>query len=109
MRDEKSHRRSWALSENLPFSGNIDQKRLLRWCKSVGIDIGLPKLLRGDSFLATICSHRNELAHGKVSFEQIGNIYTIRELKDGYLRARCFLKILVRKSQLYTIEQRYLR
>jgi len=109
IRNEKSHRKSWAESESLPFSGNIDQVRLLRWCRSVGMDIALPQMLRGDSFLETICRHRNELAHGKVSFDQIGNLYTIRELKDGYLRARCFLKILVRNSQVYTIERRFLR
>lgn len=89
-------------NEKLPFPGNMNKSRVHKWCKDVSLSVRFPKICQGGQFLDAIWRHRNDLAHGKQSFEDIGNLYTRHELRKEFLRVRLFMKCLLNGIEDYS-------
>ena len=71
------------------FNGNVDAKEIRDQAKDYGFKTNSEyKLTKHGSDLLTIKSRRNDLAHGDVSFGEVGREYLARDL---YIMGKCAL------------------
>ncbi|MGX1167234.1 hypothetical protein AB7M16_003500 [Bradyrhizobium sp. USDA 372] len=91
--------------EAVPFSGNIDHEKLIRFARDIGDRRWRPpKSTLGGSDLLTIKTARNELAHGEETFETVGGNYSVSDISDKLERVRDFMCSFIRMMERY--EQR---
>lgn len=93
------------------FSGNIDARKVKEMATKYGFVISEEAIQRsrGGSSLMRIKSKRNELAHGKVSFEECGQECSIDELYDMYDQAIIFVDGILDAIEHYLNERLYLK
>lgn len=93
------------------FSGNIDAKKIKEMAKKYGFVISEEAIQRsrGGQSLLMIKSKRNELAHGKISFEECGQEISIDELYVMYEQAIVFVDGILDAIEHYLSERRYLK
>ena len=92
------------------FSGNIDARKVKIIAKNYGFDIPKKTLQESENgkSLLTIKSKRNELAHGKISFEECGQECSIEELFDIYSKATAFVDGILDAIENYVAGKLYL-
>lgn len=93
------------------FSGNIDARKVREMAVKYGFVISEEAIERskGGSSLMMIKSKRNELAHGKISFQECGQESSIDELYDIYERAIAFVDGILDAVEHYLHEKLYLK
>jgi hypothetical protein len=94
--------------DRMPFSGNVDQVRIHRFLGNIGQRWTPPRTTLGGTDLDLIRRMRNDLAHGKESFENVGAAYQTKDLLEKYDRATRFMRSLLRALERYRAGQRYL-
>lgn len=93
------------------FSGNIDAKKVREMASKYGFTIS-DKALKdseGGKSLLMIKSKRNDLAHGKISFEECGQECSVDELYRIYRQAVVFVEGILDAIELYLQDKMYLR
>ncbi len=91
--------------ENL-FSGNVDGKKLRASFASLGLNEPVAKgqkAKRGSDSLLVIKGNRNDLAHGRKTFSEVGRDMTPKELEDEFENVCSYL------LQCITIVEDYLK
>lgn len=93
------------------FSGNIDAKKIKELASKYGFSMSEESLKKskGGQSLLMIKSKRNELAHGKISFEECGQESSIDELLCIYEQVVNFVDGILDAIELYLKERMYLR
>jgi len=93
------------------FSGNIDAKKVKEMAEKYGFVISEQAIQksRGGSSLLMIKRKRNELAHGKISFEECGQDCSIDELYNMYEQAIVFVGGILDAIEHYLRERLYLK
>lgn len=93
------------------FSGNIDARKVREMATKYGFVISEEAIQRseGGRSLLMIKSKRNELAHGKVSFEECGQESSIDELYGMYEQAIAFVDGILDAIEYYLRERLYLK
>ncbi|CUS47649.1 MAG: hypothetical protein HLUCCO02_13055 [Idiomarinaceae bacterium HL-53] len=93
------------------FSGNIDAKKVRDMAEKYGFVISEEAIQgsRGGRSLLMIKRKRNELAHGKISFEECGQEISIDELYDMYDQAIIFVDGILDAIEHYLNERLYLK
>lgn len=70
-------------------SGNLDAKKIREISKEYSIQEN--KRIKGERLL-NIKNNRNKLAHGQVSFSELGRIYTVSDIRKYYKECELFLR-----------------
>ncbi|MDV2963860.1 MAE_28990/MAE_18760 family HEPN-like nuclease [Shewanella algae] len=93
------------------FSGNIDARKVREMATKYGFVMSEEAIQRseGGRSLLMIKSKRNELAHGKVSFEECGQESSIDELYGMYEQAIAFVDGILDAIEHYLKERLYLK
>lgn len=99
----------WLQRENsMPFPGNIDHERLIKFAKDIGVRKWRPPARTlGGSDLLTVRTTRNELAHGEETFESVGGNYSVTDIVDKLDRIRSFMCSYIRMMDRYQIRKSY--
>lgn len=103
------------LNEYVKFEGdykpkirdNIDSEEIRTIAKSFGFKWKPSKDLKGGVFLDTIKQHRNNLAHGSVSFSACGRDYETGQLEDLSKKTTKLLEEFIRTIENYIDNQAY--
>lgn len=100
---------TWLDEEHaVPFPGNIDHVRLIKFAKDIGVRRWQPPSnTLGGSDLFTIKKARNELAHGEETFEDVGANYSVRDIADKLGRVRAFMCSYIRMMERYRVSESF--
>lgn len=86
------------------FSGKIDAQQIRKFAKKYGFEVN--KRVEGKR-LIQIKAKRNQLAHGELSFNDCGTIYTFSELMQFKKETVLFLKEFLLKVEKYLNHKKY--
>jgi len=88
--------------EKLPFAGNIDHQRLIKFAQDIGARGWRPPAKSlGGADLVLVKDARNDLAHGDETFENIGANYSVKDIADKLRRIRLFVSSFIRMMERY--------
>ncbi|EDN70205.1 conserved hypothetical protein [Beggiatoa sp. PS] len=90
--------------DKLDFSGNIDAQKIRELATKYGFEI--PSNGRN---LVTIKNKRNHLAHGELTFSEIGRDFTVGELANFKNETLAFLSDVINKIEKFIIDKQYIR
>jgi hypothetical protein len=93
----------------LAGGGNLDGAKIRQLCRRLGINYTPPKRSWAGVDLTVIRDNRNALAHGNVSFAELGQGYAVSDLKRMKMRAASFLVGLVHSSERFRRARNYRR
>jgi len=88
--------------DKLDFSGNLDAQKIRELAKQYGFQ--MPSNGRN---LVTIKNKRNHLAHGNFTFSEIGQDFTVGELKDFKDETIAFLSDVINKIAKFIVHKQY--
>ncbi len=90
------------------FSGNTDRNEIVKLAKKYGFsfDTDYTKTRHGEK-LEIIKNHRNELAHGDVSFQEIGKEYTLSEIEEYKKEVIAYLEKIILNIEEYIRNKEY--
>jgi len=94
-------------SSKLPLSGNLDARKIRKLYKEHNIELKVHYRAFGGGELRTIKDHRNELAHGNVSFTECGRQYTLESLQNIKNRTIIYLKSTLRNMDKFIEQKNY--
>lgn len=97
-----------AMAESTDFAGNVDAKSIRDLGKMYGFSVTAPAETWGGSDLVSIKSIRNDLAHGRKSFEEVGRDYPATELLNISRRASPFVRAILENISTYLDQKHYL-
>lgn len=95
--------------QEMPFSGNIDQQKMFRFVGRIGYRWRPPKASLGGSDLELIRKMRNDLAHGRDSFESVGALYSTQDIIEKFDRIKKFMLSFIAMMDRYRTRQLYRR
>jgi hypothetical protein len=81
------------------MSGNLDAQAIRDTCDRHGVSSKTAASARGGNRLELVKRHRNNLAHGVVSFAECGRDYTTDQLVEIRTEARAFLRGILRNLE----------
>jgi hypothetical protein len=84
------------------MAGNLNSKQIKELCFNYGISI-----VRESKELDDIKARRNQLAHGELSFTEVGREYAVQDLEDIYKSAVRHLDTVVKKIENYISQKKY--
>ncbi|CCD90785.1 hypothetical protein BRAO375_1200028 [Bradyrhizobium sp. ORS 375] len=88
--------------DNMPFSGNVDHERLIKFAKGIGETKWRPPARSlGGSDLLIVREARNDLAHGDETFENVGANYSVTDMFEKVKRIRLFVCSFLRMMERY--------
>ncbi len=92
------------------FSGNVDARSIRDTAKIYGFDIAEHDTAesRDGSRLVNVKNKRNELAHGKISFEECGHETSHDELISIAKETIAYLKAVLSGVEEYAVQKKYL-
>jgi len=99
---------SVAMAESTDFAGNVDAKLIRELAEVYGFSTNAPKDTWAGSDLLTIKSMRNDLAHGRKSFEEVGRDYPATDLLNISRRASPYIRSVLENIVLYLGDKHYL-
>ncbi|MDT9180481.1 MAG: MAE_28990/MAE_18760 family HEPN-like nuclease [Limnospira sp. PMC 1291.21] len=92
------------------FSGNIDAKKIKDVAQTYGFSSKVsPRRTQNSEDLLSIKNHRNDLAHGLKSFNDIGRDTTAKELFIIKNRVIIYLRQIIINIENYLANQEYLK
>ncbi|HDU8313155.1 TPA: hypothetical protein RGO87_001039 [Proteus mirabilis] len=90
------------------FSGNIDREEITSKSKVYGFSCSSNyNTTKHGEKLRTVKQHRNDLAHGNVSFSEIGMTQTISDIKNISDEVIAYLDEITNNIQDYVTHQKY--
>lgn len=97
-----------AMAESADFSGNVDAKVIRDLGATYGFSCVTPQETWGGSDLVMIKGVRNDLSHGRKTFEEVGRDYPATELLAISRRALPYMRSILSNVAEYLEEKRYL-
>lgn len=98
-----------ALAQDIKLSGNVDAKAIRELADCYGFSHRTKtRFTRDGSDLLVIKRNRNDLAHGRKTFEEIGRDHTASELRLLTRRAMFYMDGILNNVAEYLDEERYL-
>lgn len=90
------------------FSGNADRDEIVKLANLYGfsLDSDYSKTKHGEK-LRKIKLHRNNLAHGDVSFYEIGRDYTISEIENYKNEVIAYIEKIISNIECYIVNKEY--
>ncbi|MEH6627246.1 MAG: MAE_28990/MAE_18760 family HEPN-like nuclease [Motiliproteus sp.] len=96
-------------SKNL-FSGNIDRGEIKKMSEIYGFSTNSTySETKHGSQLEPIKNHRNDLAHGNVSFSEVGRNYSVPEIRELAKTVIAYLETMIDNIESYIDDQGYLK
>ncbi|MCW8308663.1 MAE_28990/MAE_18760 family HEPN-like nuclease [Acidiphilium sp. PA] len=96
-------------SIKLPFSGNLDQKAIMRLSNEIKCNWTPPRETLGGQYLDIVKKNRNDLSHGVETFKDVGMSVDISKLIVELDRIRKFLLSLTNRLDIYRTRKEYIR
>jgi hypothetical protein len=90
------------------FSGNVDAKEIRRIAKQYGFSATTDIDTRDGFDLLSIKEHRNDLAHGVMSFKEVGKNTSAENLVQISARVIKYLRQILENIDDYLVNQEYL-
>ncbi len=87
--------------------GNLDRRAIRDLCSQHGVLFTPPKNARAGIDLDDVKGRRNVLAHGEQTFEEIGSLYTVSDLRGIKVRVAAYLRHYVQKVEKYLQEEAF--
>jgi hypothetical protein len=97
-----------AMTEGVDFSGNVDAKIIRELSLTYGFSSITPPETWGGSDLLTIKGVRNDLSHGRKTFEEVGRDYPATELLAISRRALPYIRCILENVSEYLDQKRYI-
>jgi len=98
-----------AMADSAEFSGNVDARVIRDLGAAYGFSCATDKAVTRDGIdLLTIKNIRNDLGHGRKSFEEVGRDYPATELLAMSRRALPFMRSILANISEYLDERAYL-
>ncbi len=97
-----------AMAESTDFGGNVDARLIRDLGETYGFSVVTPPETWGGSDLLAIKSLRNDLAHGRKSFEEVGRDYPATELLNISRRSSPFVRAILENISTYLTQKHYL-
>jgi hypothetical protein len=92
----------------LSGGGNWGVDEIREICVEHGLNMRTPRAARAGVDLNTVRDRRNDLAHGTLSFEEVGQAFTVEELRSMLARSLSTLRALVTCSEQFLDSKGYL-
>jgi hypothetical protein len=89
------------------FAGNVDAKKLRETAKKVGYRPNWSTQSVAATLL-TVKTHRNDLAHGNKSFDEIGRDATVTDLRNHVAGAIRYMREVMRNVEQFLANREYL-
>lgn len=96
-------------ADKVPFPGNIDNAKILRMVRKLGIRWNPPPTSLGGADLDLVRRTRNDLAHGRERFEDVGANYTTEDIMEKFVRVRRFMVSAMRAIKRHETRELYRR
>ncbi|WP_375515155.1 MAE_28990/MAE_18760 family HEPN-like nuclease, partial [uncultured Nostoc sp.] len=90
------------------FSGNVDAKEIKIIAKLYGFSVITDKDTRDGIDLLSIKKNRNDLAHGVMSFKEVGQNTSAENLVEISERVTKYLRQILENIDEYLVNQQYL-
>ncbi|AUB38133.1 hypothetical protein COO91_04098 [Nostoc flagelliforme CCNUN1] len=90
------------------FSGNVDAKEIKTIAKLYGFSVITDKDTRDGVDLLSIKKNRNDLAHGVMSFKEVGQNTSAENLVEISERVTKYLRQILENIDEYLVNQEYL-
>ncbi|MEA5577474.1 MAE_28990/MAE_18760 family HEPN-like nuclease [Anabaena sp. UHCC 0451] len=90
------------------FSGNVDAKEIKKIAKQYGFSATTDIDTRDGFDLLSIKEHRNDLAHGVMSFKEVGKTTSAKNLVEISERVIKYLRQILENIDEYLVNQEYL-
>ena len=98
-----------AMAQGIKLSGNVDARAIREMADCYGFSHRTEvKFTRNGSDLVVIKSNRNDLAHGRKTFEEIGRDHTAAELRLLTRRAMRYMDDILKNVAAYLDGEHYL-
>lgn len=98
-----------SLSAEKLFSGNIDNDLIKKTAQEYGFSYRTdPNITKQGEKLLSIKNYRNDLAHGNLTFSEIGRLYDINQLKEYKDETIAYLEKIIENIDYYLKNQNYL-
>lgn len=98
-----------SLSEKNLFSGNIDHEIIKATALQYGFSHSTdPNRTRHGEKLRTIKEYRNDLAHGNITFSEVGRSYSLNQLREYKEETIAYMEKIIENIEYYLNNQRYL-
>lgn len=97
-----------AMAESADFSGNVDAKVIRELGETYGFSCVVPPETWNGADLLTIKAVRNDLSHGRKTFEEVGRDYPATELLAITRRSLPYIRSILGNVADYLDEKRYL-
>ena len=92
------------------FSGNVDAKEIKKMSKKYGFSCSTDaRKTDNGAKLLPIKSHRNDLAHGFISFKECGKDYTIQDMMRMKKEVLSYIGEILENIDSYLIRQEFKR
>lgn len=99
---------SVAMAESADFAGNVDAKVIRDLSATYGFSCAVPEDTWGGADLLTIKSVRNDLSHGRKTFEEVGRDYPATELLAISRRSLPYMRTILDNVSEYLKDKNYL-
>jgi len=97
-----------ALAQGVDFSGNVDARLIRRIAEIYGFSVAARSLARDGADLLTIKTNRNDLSHGRKTFEEVGRDQSTRDLVLLSKRSMSYMSDILENIACYLRNRRYL-
>lgn len=97
-----------AMTESTDFSGNVDARIIRELGVTYGFSCVVPQETWNGADLVTIKGVRNDLSHGRKTFEEVGRDYPSTELIAMSRRALPYMRYILENVSQYLTEKHYL-
>jgi hypothetical protein len=98
-----------ALEGGVDMAGNVDARHIRALSKVYGFSLDVPDHTWGGSDLVIIKSARNDLAHGHVTFADLGRDYGIDRIREISLRSLGYMRAILGNVSIFLEQKRYLQ
>ena len=90
------------------FPGNIDSRKIQNFANKYGFSTSTnPRKTKNGEKLQTVKDRRNEIAHGVLSFEEIGKEYTPSDIMDFKDEVIAYLEQIIDNIEIYINNKEY--
>ncbi|MFK5953280.1 MAG: MAE_28990/MAE_18760 family HEPN-like nuclease, partial [Desulfobacterium sp.] len=98
-----------SMSEKKIFSGNIDNDLIITTALEYGFSSRTdPNRTKHGEKLRSIKDYRNDLAHGNLTFSEVGRSYDLNQLREYKDETIAYVEKIIENIDYYLRNQRYL-
>lgn len=95
-------------ASKLPLSGNLDAEEIRKVCRKHGVPCFTHYASNGGSKMGLVRKQRNALAHGNVTFVEVGRQFTVNDLCGIKQQTVIFVRSILRNISNFNDQKNYL-